>query len=267
MRRGLIPVLVGIVAIMGTETTASPAVSCTLASCLAPTLTPTFVDSISPRKLPPAEYVPVTSTIFGKIATSDGTHPSALREATVDIDKDVKINVKGFPACKISQLKRGDQDGVLNACGQAIAGRGLARFEIALPEREPIVVTSRLTVFNGREDGGKATLLIYGFNTSPAPATGIIRATLARKRSGISAVIQIPRIAGGNGSLLELKLRIGKTFAGKEGRVGYLEAKCPDSVFKVNVPRLLFRNETHAEGLAASTVMQGAFAVPCTPKG
>src|SRR4029077_19622319 len=51
----------------------------------------TFGGSVSPKKLPKNEYVPVTSKIFCKIATTDGTHPSAFRETEFDIDKDIKV--------------------------------------------------------------------------------------------------------------------------------------------------------------------------------
>ena len=41
----------------------------------------TFGGSTSPKALSKTKYTPVSANIFGKIATSDGTHPSAFREA------------------------------------------------------------------------------------------------------------------------------------------------------------------------------------------
>ena len=44
-------------------------------------LVTTFGGTASPKALSKTKYAPVTTNIFGKIKTSDGTHPPALREA------------------------------------------------------------------------------------------------------------------------------------------------------------------------------------------
>lgn len=227
----------------------------------------TFGGSTSPKKLPKNDYVPVTTNIFGKIKTSDGTHPSAFREAIVDIDKDVKINVKGYPVCKAGQLTARDTKAAKRVCGNTVLGSGNAEVEIAFPEQKPILVPSPLTVFNGGEKGGKVTLLIHIFVTVPAPAAVVTQVTISRKGSGIHSVAKVPVVAGGSGSGLNFNFKLGKTYTYKGKKVGYFEAKCPDGVFKVNVPKLLFKNEARTPGVAATTVLKGAVAVPCTPKG
>jgi hypothetical protein len=227
----------------------------------------TFGGSISPSKMPKTKYVPVTSTIFGKIATSDGTHPSALREATVDIDKDVKINVKGFPACNAGQLQARDTKAAMKVCGNTVLGSGIAHIEVAFPEQKPILVTSPITVFNGGEKGGKVTLLIHVFITVPAPAAIVTTVTIQRKGTGIHSISKIPVAAGGSGSAIDFKFKLGKTYSYKGKKVGYFETKCPDGVFKVNAKNVLFKNEAKIPGVAPSTTLQGSIAVPCTPKG
>jgi hypothetical protein len=49
--------------------------------------------------------------------------------------------------------------------------------------------------------------------------------------------------------------------------VGYLEARCPDGVFKVSSPKTVFKNEAGTPGVASVTVLKGSLALPCTPKG
>jgi hypothetical protein len=227
----------------------------------------TFGGSTSPKKLSKTQYTPVTTNIFGKITTSDGTHPSAFREAVVDIDKDVKINVKGYPVCKAGQLEARDTKAAKKVCGNTILGEGTADAEIAFPEQKPIKVPSPLLVFNGGEKGGKVTLLIHTFITVPAPTAIVTTVTISRKGSGIHSVAKIPVIAGGSGSALDFSFKLGKTYSYKGKKVGYFEARCPDGVFKVNVPSVLFKNESHQPGVAATTVLKGGIAVPCTPKG
>jgi len=222
---------------------------------------------VSPEKLPRGEYVPIKMTVFGKITTTDATHPSALREAVLDIDKDVRLNVKGLPVCKAAQIDGLDTKAAKKVCGNTILGEGTADAEIAFPEQKPIKVPSPLLVFNGGEKGGKVTLLIHTFITVPAPTAIVTTVTISRKGSGIHSIAKIPVIAEGNGSLIDFSFKLGKTYSYKDDKVGYLEAKCPDGLFKVNVPSVLFKNESHQPGVAATTVLKGGIAVPCTPKG
>ncbi len=228
----------------------------------------TFGGSTSPKALPRSEYVPVTTNIYGKIETSDKTHPSAFRETIVDIDKDVKVNVKGYPVCNAGQLEAQDTQSALKVCGSTVLGKGNAHVEIAFPEQKPIVITSPLTVFNGGERGGKITLLIHIFVTVPAPAAVVTKVTISRKGSGLHSVAKIPVVAGGSGSGLDFNFKLGKTYSYKGKRVGYFEAKCPDGAFKVSVPRTVFKNEAKVPDVAAETVLRNVrLVVPCTPKG
>jgi hypothetical protein len=279
MRRSLISVL-GILAAGVAMVSAASAVSCTLSSCPgSPTLVPTFGGSVSPRKLPRNDYVPVTASISGKIATNDGTHPSALREAVVDVDGDVKVNVKGYPVCRMEELKR-DTKAALEACRDSVVGEGGADFEVASPDqngtmhqnppfvfKDDLLPPNRLLVFNGGEKGGKVTLLIHTFITVPAPTAIVTTVTISRKGSGIHSVAKVPVIAGGSGSALSFSFKLGKTYTYKGKKVGYFEARCPDGVFKVNAPSVIFKNEAHTPGVAAVTTLKGGLAVPCTPKG
>jgi hypothetical protein len=227
----------------------------------------TFGGSTSPKALPKNTYTPVTTNIFGKITTTDATHPAAFREAIVDIDKDVKINVKGYPVCKAGQLEARDTKAAKKACGNTILGEGHADAEIAFPEQRPIKVPSPLLVFNGGEKGGKVTLLIHTFITVPAPTAIVTTVTITRKGSGIHSVAKIPVIAGGSGSALDFSFKLGKTYSYKGKKVGYFEARCPDGVFKVNAPKVVFKNEAHTATGGGTTVLKGSLAVPCTPKG
>jgi len=227
----------------------------------------TFGGTTSPKALPKTTYTPITANVFGTIATTDGTHPSAFREAIVDFDKDVKVNVKGLPVCKAGQLEARDTKAALKVCGDTELGTGTADAEIAFPEQAPIKVASPLKIFNGGEKGGKITLLIHTFITVPAPTAIVTTVTIQRKGTGLHTISKIPVIAGGSGSALDFKFKLGKVFSYKGKKVGYTEAKCPDGVFKVKASKVLFKNEAQIAGVAPTTSLTGALAVPCTPKG
>ncbi|HEX6689131.1 MAG TPA: hypothetical protein VF085_10775 [Solirubrobacterales bacterium] len=227
----------------------------------------TFGGSFSPKALPKATYVPITANLEGKITTTDGTHPSAFRETVVDVDKDIKVSVKGLPVCKAGQLEAQDTPAAKKVCGATELGSGQAHAEIAFPEQHPIKVTSPITVFNGGEKGGKVTLLIHTFITVPVPAAIVTTVTIEKKGSGLHSVAKIPVIAGGSGSVLDFKFKLGRTYAYKGKKVGYLEARCPDGVFKVKTPKTIFKNEARTPGVPSTTVLKGSLAIPCTPKG
>lgn len=223
---------------------------------------------VSPAELPAGKYAPVTWKLFGKFATSDGAHLPALRELELDIDKDVKLNAKGYPVCRGGDrdLRDPNPKAALEACRPALLGKGEAHVEIAFPEQKPILVRSPLTVFNGGEEGGEVKLFFHIFITVPVPAAVVTEVTIVRKGSGIHTVSEVPVIAGGSGSLVDFKFKLGKTYAYKNKKVGYFEARCPDGVFKANVNKLLFKNEAHTPGEGSSTQLKGQLAVPCTRK-
>lgn len=234
---------------------------------LRPPLQVSMGANVSPRKLPANEYAPVTWSVFGKFARSSNTHLPALREMELDIDKDVKLSAKGFPVCKRDQLDTRDPTAAIRACRAAILGLGEAHVEIAFPEREPVLIKGPLTVLNGGEKGDKVKLLLIIVINVPVPAAVVTEVTIIRKGTGIHSVAKIPVVAGGSGSLVDFKFKLGKTYSYKDREVGYFEAKCPDGVFKANVKKVLFKNEAQTPGEGASTQLKGSLAVPCTTIG
>jgi hypothetical protein len=145
-------------------------------------------------------------------------------------------------------------------------GSGIVHVEVSFLEALPIRLGSRVTVFNSGEAGGKAKLLVQTANTSVLPASALIPVTIQRMGSGLRLTAEIPRIAGGAGSLLDFELELGRTFAYKGKTVGYLEAKCPSGAFETTT-KALFKNEANVPGVAPTTTLQGKLSVPCTPTG
>ena len=267
MRKKLMLALAAIAVVsLGVAAVAS-AVKLTTTTLRAGNLIVTFGGGTSPEKLPRKSYAPVTTTIYGTVKTSDGTHPSAFREAIVDIDKDVKVNPTGYPSCKPGELTARDTKAAMKVCGDSVVGSGLAHAEIAFPEQKPITVTSPITVFSGGGNSHKAKLLIHTFLTVPVPAAIVTQVTIAKKGTGVHTISKIPVIAGGSGSVKDFKFKLGKTFTYKHKKVGFFEARCPDGVFKVKASKVLFKNEAKEAGASPTTSLSGGLAVPCKPKG
>jgi hypothetical protein len=191
----------------------------------------TFNGGFSPKALPKSKPAPITLTASGKIATKDGEHPPALKEAIVETDKNGAVNVKGLPACRSGQLQSRDTSAARKACPKAIIGKGKTTVEVKFPEQKPILVNSALTVFNGGKKGGTTTFYIHAFFT--APITGAIVTTVKikkinRGRYGLKSVATIPKIANGSGSVKSFDLKIGKTYTYKGKKVSVLSARCAD---------------------------------------
>jgi hypothetical protein len=110
-------------------------------------------------------------------------------------------------------------------------------------------------------------LLVSAFVAKPAAAAIEAAITAQRMGTGVHTVWTIPVVAGGYGSLLDFRLKIGRIYSSEGKKTGYFEAKCPDGVFKASVKKVLFKNEAHTPGEAAQTSLKGALAVPCTGKG
>lgn len=209
----------------------------------------TFNGGFSPKALPKKKMAPITLTASGKIATKDGTHPPALKEAIVETDKNGAVFVKGLPVCKSGQLQSRTTSAAKKACPKAIIGGGNTQVEVQFPEQKPIPVSSALTVFNGGQKGGTTTFYIHAFFS--APVSGAIVTTVKikktnRGRYGLKSVATIPKIANGAGSVKSFNLRIGKTYTYKGKKVSVLSARCTDGKLQA------FATSVFADGTKAS---------------
>lgn len=226
-----------------------------------------FGGGIHQGTLPKHRFSPFKHTIFGKIKTTDGTHPSALREVVIDVDKDVQMNTKGYPVCRAGQLEARDTKAAKRVCGKTIIGKGSATAEIDFPEQAPLKVSSPLLVLNGGGNARRTTVLIHTFLTVPVPAAIVTTVAVQNKGTGVHAIAKIPVIAGGSGSALDFRFTLGKTYRHKRKKVGYFEARCPDGLFKVRSDKALFKNEAGTPGVAAQTVLKGGLSLPCKGRG
>lgn len=220
---------------------------------------------LSPRAMPARTLVPATAGLFARIATKDGTHPSALRELALDLDKDVKLEAEGAPACKPPARTT---SAVRKACGSAIVGAGTANIEFAFPEQKWLIVPNPLTVVHGGTRNGETTLYLHTFVTIPTPAAVVAKMTIRRFGSGLRSLTRIPPIAGGAGSLIDFRVKLGRRYYDSEGeKRSLLMARCPDGVFRAAMPKVVFRNEAKVPNVAPTTILKGSVLVPCTPKG
>jgi hypothetical protein len=186
---------------------------------------------ISPQKLPRHEKAPVTALLNGEITTKDGSHPPAFESMDLKIEKNISMDSRGLPTCRLGQLKATSSAVARKACGEAVVGSGHAEVEVAFPEQPPFRSTGPMILFNGGTKGATTTLLLHAYVDVPAPTAIVVPAKITRLRDdrfGMRIQATIPRIAGGSGSVTEFELKVGRKYTYKGREKSFLRASCPD---------------------------------------
>ena len=215
---------------------------------------------IIPRALPRHEQVPISAVIDAHIGTVDGSHPPAIRSISIDFDKTLAVHARGLPACRKGQLEARPTAAAKSACSAAIVGKGDGDVEVAFPEQAPFSANGPIILFNGGVHDGTTLLYVHTYVSVPAPTAVVATVRLARIHRGhfgIHAEAEIPRIAGGAGSVTRFKLRIGRKFTYRGRKQSYLTGSCPTGRYYTE-GKVQFEDDTRL-GLA--------HVLPCTPKG
>jgi hypothetical protein len=215
---------------------------------------------ISPEKLPKHGEAPVTARLNGEISTRDGSHPPPFQKMDLKIDKTVSLDAKGLPVCRPSQISASTTATVKRVCGDVIVGSGEAEVEVAFPEQAPFRSTGPLVLFNGGVEGPVTTLLLHAYVNVPAPTAIVVKATITKiheGRFGMRIQAEVPRIAGGAGSVTSFDLRVGRRYTYKGRKKSFLSASCPTGIW-VAKGQASFRDGT---SLAISHLF------PCIPTG
>jgi hypothetical protein len=214
---------------------------------------------ISPAKLPKHGSAPITAHLIGEIGTLDGSHPPAVQTVDLDIDKTIGIDAVGIPVCKAEQIEARSTKDAKRACGDAIVGEGRGEVEVAFPEQAPFTSGGPVVLFNGGVHGGTTTVFVHAYVDVPAPTAIVVKSTVTRihrGRFGLHIHAQIPRIAGGSGSVTKFSLKVGRRFAYKGKQESFLTASCPTGKW-VTQGNLVFADGTNL-GLT--------HAFPCIPQ-
>jgi hypothetical protein len=185
---------------------------------------------ISPQKLPRKGSAPVTAHLIGEIGTVDGSHPPALKTVDIDVDKTISIDAVGVPVCRAQEIQARSSTSAKRACADAIVGSGKAEVEVAFPEQAPFSATGPVTIFNGGVKGNTTTVLLHAYVSVPAPTAIVAKATVTKihkGRFGLRILAQLPKIAGGSGSVTKFTLEVGRTYTYKGKKKSYLSASCP----------------------------------------
>ena len=219
----------------------------------------TFNGGISPKKLPKKEMAPIALNVSGNIATSDNTHPPALKEFIIETDKNGGIDAKGLKTCKGGKLEATTTSQAKKACGRVARRLRDHRRRGPLPRTGSDPDQVEAARLQRRHEGRQDDALHPRLPEQPDRLGDRHHGQGLEDPQGplrAESVASIPKIANGAGSVTNFKLTINKKFTYKGKKKSYLTAKCTSG-------NLVAKGQAvFATGLKA----QGSVVRPCTPK-
>jgi hypothetical protein len=185
-----------------------------------------FQADFTPDSLPRERPAPITVEVGGKISTTDGSGPPALRQLRVELNSAGQIESRGLPACTAPALQSTSSEAALARCRPAQVGTGTFEAQLRF-DAAPVAVDGRALVFNGRV-GGHAGMLIHIYIASPVRVTLVVPLKISRREGQFGTVLttNVPVLAGGFASITQLSLKIGRRYNFGGVRRSYLSAAC-----------------------------------------
>ncbi len=198
--------------------------------------------NVSPKKLPKKKMVPIKLKVNGKISTDDSSTPPITDRIVIDFDKDGTVFTKGLPTCNPNKLINTKTKVAKRKCKKALVGTGSTVAVVDFPDQAPFDAKGPLLAFNGTPQGGKPRLIFHVYANVPTPTAFVVPAKISNapgKKWGKRVTINVPDIAGRNGTLTEFNVTINKRWTKKvkkgkkvkKKKFSYLLAKCPDRKF------------------------------------
>jgi hypothetical protein len=202
-----------------------------------------------PSSLPRSTFAPINFDGEANLRAVDGGVPPPLQQLVLDFDRDGRLSTAGLPVCQPASLEEATTREARSRCSGAIVGTGHAGLTIGDGSGQPLSVSSPLTFFNGPRLAGKPTVIMHARITVPAVQSFVIMIPI-EKHVGpyrYRATIDVPPIAGGQGSLAHLDASIGKRYRSGGKERSYVSARCGDGIFSTR-GRFTFGNGVVIDG-------------------
>jgi hypothetical protein len=197
-------------------------------------MTVTVGGNVKPKKVSKKKWTPVSLSVSGKVRSDTGweTIP-ILDKIIVDFDKHGTIDTKGLPTCNPNKLINRQVKPARKACKKSEVGRGKTEAWVTWPDQRPVRAKGTLTAFYGKANG-KPAIIFHVWAFEPLGTAFIVTAPIVKsplKGFGKRVIVNVPTIAGGNGTLTDFSVKIKRTWKHKRKKRSFLLAKCPDRKF------------------------------------
>jgi hypothetical protein len=187
----------------------------------------TFDGGIAPLALPRDTNAPISVRVDGTIRTLSGERPPALRWITIAINRGGKIDTKGLPRCRRSQIEPATSQEALAVCGSALVGEGRYVGAVSLSEQNAFPLQGRILAFNAIVDGQRAILAhVYGKNPVPNSRILVFHIRHSGGTYGTILTAALPARLNRFGYLKRITLNLRRHFTYRGRRHSYLTAAC-----------------------------------------
>lgn len=186
-----------------------------------------FKGGITPNALPRTQLAPIAISVAGTVKTLSGERPPALRRIRIELNRSGRLDPRGLPVCRYSQLVAATQQQALRECKDALVGGGAYLARTAFPEQETFPSQGRILAFNGIYEGRSAILAhIYGHD--PVPITRIVVFRIRRIGGTFGTVLtgNLPDAVNHYGYVVSIELRLFRRFSFHGQPRSYLSAAC-----------------------------------------
>lgn len=242
-----------VAAIVATAAVAGPVVN-------APDGNTQSIDSlIAPKKLSKTKFTPATlkvTTLTTSTTDPNGVPVPAIH-ATIDFDKNARLYTKGLPTCDPAKLQSQSTEAAERACGRAKIGSGHA--SAYLRAGKIYEVPQTVTAFNGVPQGGRPTVVLHTYGTTPLQVSLVLIGTVSnynKEGYGPRLDLEVPLIAGGTGALKEFQVKIDKKWRFKGEKRSFISAKCPNSKKLKARGKFTYRDNESLTAFATQTCKQ-----------
>jgi hypothetical protein len=186
-----------------------------------------FDGGIVPETLPRQERAPITVRVAGTIKTLSGERPPALRFISIAINRGGRIDARGLPVCRRSQIEPATARQALAACRPALVGEGRYAGAVSLPEQSAFPLQGRILAFNSIVDGQRA-ILAHVYGGEPVPNSRIIVFRIHNSGGTFGTVLSadLPAELNRYGYLKLIRLDLRRDFVYRGRERSYLSAAC-----------------------------------------
>jgi hypothetical protein len=216
-----------------------------------------FSGGIEPTKLPRYDHAPITVRVDGTVKTLSGDRPPALRFISIAINRGGRIETKGLPRCRRSEIEASTSNRALAACGDALVGTGRYKAGVSFPEQNTFPLQGRILAFNAIVDGQRAILAhVYGNNPYPNSRIFVFHIHESGGTFGTVLTAALPKALNRNGYLKRIVLNLRRDFVYRGEKHSYLAAACgAPAGFTVGVFPFVRVGMTFADGRKLSSTL------------
>lgn len=186
-----------------------------------------FAGGIAPTKLPRHVNAPITVRVDGTVRTLSGERPPALRFISIAINRGGRIETKGLPVCKRSEIEAASSARALAACRGALLGSGRYVAGVTFPEQATLPLQGKVLAFNTVIDGERAILAhIFGSHPFPNSRIFVFHVHNSRGTFGTILTASLPKSINENGYLRRIVLNLRRDYVYRGQKRSYLSASC-----------------------------------------